>query len=333
MDYNLGQTLLVKPEVSFQQISHSLQALGWQEVRQADQPPLLKDEPEYASWTWCGQKPVLIYSFNPVARLRVLDAATLPPSMRGDIAASIPLLHDTDVDDLLFDPEPRQRLLGIWAARETERVDLIPQAHRLIHDPDQIVAEQSRKLEECFQRTLQSREELLINLNLLAEAAQEIIRELDNPMLTTSLKPTAQELKKLFDPSIAAQLMQHINEMYETPPIADPGDGYPKLKITAANAGLLRWPNELSEKFPTGYRNIAGWLQPQYIWLTWRYCEEKATDTPTQNIGGVHYDGLVWVESRWVWIPKAFRAVSSALRQLAPTPDSASASAPPPVVH
>jgi len=313
MDYELGQTLLVQPDVPFQQIAATLQHLGWQPA-ETGQNPLLSGEPEFASWTWGGRKPVLIYSFNPIARLRVLDVATLPPAMRGLLSESLPLLQERDVDDLLFASEPRQRLLGIWAARETERLDLIPQAHRLRHDPDHSVAQQGRKLDERLQKILDSRESLLINLRLLAEVAEDIIRELDNPLYTRQLKPSPQDLHKLFDPAIAAAMIPEVDQLYASAPTADPGADYDQVAITAANAGLLRWPNELSDKFPRGYRNIAGWLQPQWIWLTWRCHDQPGQLLPK---GGAHYDGLVWVEDHWIWLPKAYRLVSAALEKQA----------------
>lgn len=305
-DIQLGQTLLVKPDVPFKEISAVLSKLGWQQ-QQAAQTPLVEDEPEFSSWSWQGHKPFVIYTFNPVVNMRVLDVATLPPVMRGAIAEQLPILKDREIDDLLFSSVPRNRLLGLWAAQETERLDLIPQTTRLSHDPDRIVAEQARLVAERFEKILASREALMVNLRLLAEAAEEVIRRLDDPAITQSLKPSHAELVKLFDPSFADDLMMEIDNDYHRPPIAAPGDGYPQLIVTAANAGLLRWPNELSDAFPRGYRNIAGWMEPKWIWLSWRWQNEKG--------GSVQFDGLVWVETRWVWLPKVFRIISTLLQR------------------
>ena len=314
LDYELGQTLLLQPEVHFQQLADTLGELGWQRAETAADP-LASGEPEFASWTWGGRKPVLIYSFNPVVKLRVLDVATVPPGMRGLLAERLPLLQDRDVNDLLFDPEPRRRLLGLWAARETERLDLLPQAHRLRHDPDPTVADQGRKLNQRLDNILESRESLLVNLKLLGEVAEDIIRRLDDPIFTRQLKPTPTELEQLFDPDLTPALVPAMDRLYANAPTADPGDGYPELAVTAANAGLLRWPNELSDRFPRGYRNVAGWLQPQWIWLTWRWHNEPGTLNPRS---GVHYDGLVWVETRWVWLPHPDALVAEALEQQTP---------------
>jgi len=318
MDYNLGQTLLVAPHVPFSRIQTALLELGFRLEQEPSQPPLLAGEPEFASFSWRGRKPFVLYSFNPVARLRVLDVATVPPPLRGAIFAAIPMLDDQGVNDLLFDPEPRRRLLGLWAMQETERLDLIPQTTRLHHDPERTVAEQAVAIGQRLQRTLQSREELMVNLHLLVEAAAPLIRQLDDPLLTPSLKPTQAELAQLFDPELAAPLKRAIDQIYQHPPLARPGPEFAHLRITGANAGLLRWPNELSEKFPRGYRNIAGWMNPKHIWFSWRWTAEA--DAPPAA-PGAQFDGLVWLERRWIWLPKVFRL-------LAPILDAMSEAAP-----
>lgn len=310
MDINLGQTLLVAPEVPFSRIAEVLVALGWRLEQQTVHQPLLAGEPEFATWSWVGHKPFVVYSFNPVARLRVLDVATVPPGLRGAIAARLPLLGDGQVNDLLFAPEPRDRLLGLWAAQETERLDLIPQTTRLGHDPVPTVAEQGRAVGQRLQRVREAREALLINLRLLAEAAEPLIRRLDDPRYTAALQPTAAELEELFDAALGRALAPALAELYRQPPLAQPGDRYPSLAVTAANAGLLRWPNELSEKFPRGYRNIAGWMNPRYIWCAWRWHDDAGN--------GVRYDGLVWVERRWLWLPKVYRLAAPLLDGPAP---------------
>lgn len=321
MDYNLGQTLLISPQASFSQITEHLLHLGFRLEQQPRQEPLLAEEPEFASFTWQGRKPFVLYTFNPVARLRVLDVATVPPPLRGAIAGALALLDDSAVNDLLFSREPRERLLGLWALQETERLDLLPQTVRLQNDPVSVVAEQAQVIERRLRRIMEAREQLMVNLQLLIEAAEPLIRQLDDPLLTPSLKPTQAELAELFDPELAPHLAAAVDELYRTPPLAAPGGEFPHLRISAANAGLLRWPNELSDKFPRGYRNIAGWMSPKYVWFSWRWTAQP--DGPPSG-PGVQFDGLVWVERRWVWLPKAFRLVAPILDKLSmevPGPD------------
>ncbi|GLS27832.1 hypothetical protein [Marinibactrum halimedae] len=320
-DYALGQSLLIQPETPFDHIANTLMELGWQRSQDKANSPLLANEPEYSSWTWRGQKPILIYSFNPLVKLRVLDVATLPPALRGQLASHLPLLQETDVNDLLFDPEPTQRMLALWAMQETERVDLSPQAHRLCHDTNRQVAEIAKQVEARLEKMQESRDALMLTLTQLAQVAEPVIAELNNPAATAHLKPTHDDLCQLFDPALADAMAREVELAYETAPIANPGMDYPHLKVTAVNAGLLRWPNEFSRQFPQGYRNIAGWMQPQWIWLAWRWCKSDAPEDKSpegkneeNHHAAVAFDGLVWMKTRWIWLPKAYRLVSHALQ-------------------
>ena len=70
-----------------------------------------------------------------------------------------------------------------------------------------------------------------------------------------------------------------------------------RIKVTAVPAGLLRWSNEQSDKFPGAYRDISGWMNPACIWMTWTIKDGSS----------MRYDGLAWVEDHWVWLPKIYR--------------------------
>jgi hypothetical protein len=72
-----------------------------------------------------------------------------------------------------------------------------------------------------------------------------------------------------------------------------------RIEVFPCLAGLLRWPNPLSEKFPRGYRDIAGWMQPHRVWLCWA--------VTTAGGATVRYDGLVWLHGRWLWMPGIYR--------------------------
>ena len=59
---------------------------------------------------------------------------------------------------------------------------------------------------------------------------------------------------------------------------------------------------ERAGNFRSGYRNIAGWMTPERMWLTW--AARSATG------GSMRYDGLAWLGERWVWLPKPYRIVA-----------------------
>ena len=303
LDRRLDQTFIVDPAVPFARIAMALEGLGWkrQSMPRVD-ASLIAGEPEVARWSWQGAKPFIIYSFNPVARLRVLDVATLPPVFRRAVADALPLLTQKDVDHLFFDDEPRQRLLGLWAAQETERVDLALQSERLASDPDPEVARQALPVARRLYRVGEARMETLAQLQLLVQAAPDLIRRLDDPVFVADLRPDPADCERLFDTSVAGAAHAAATSWYKpgfclhriTPDAA--------IKVTAAPAGLLRWSNELSEKFPLGFRDIAGWMAPKSLWLTWTLQEPGGST--------VRYDGLAWLGDRWVWLPKVYRALA-----------------------
>lgn len=301
--YALGQTLLVAPQVAFERIAQTLQDLGWTRADPGlNSPPLVSGEPEWAMWTWQGQKPVVVYTFNPVAQLRVLDVATLPPLLRGAIAERLPLIDSHALAAFLVAESPRDRLLGLWGALETERIDLVSPVLGLRADPEPIVAEQARAVATKLDGIIQARIQVLASLRLLAEAARALIADLSDPLKARALCPGAEDCARLFDAEIAEAVAAAAQRVFAEAPSVGPGERYPALEVTAAPAGLLRSPNELSDKFPRGYRDIAGWMQPDRIWLTWAFKSAAG--------GAVRYDGLAWMDDHWVWLPKPFRIVA-----------------------
>lgn len=315
--YTLGQTLLLDPDLEFHRITEVLEGLGW---RRTDpglaEPPLVPNEPELATWTRggidAGGKPYCVYSFNPVARLRVLDLATVPPPLRAQIAEQLPLL---DVDELLRRlalADPRERMLGLWGIQELERLDLVEVVAGLRSDPEPLVAQLAAEVLGRLEEVVQGRLGALGSLGLIADSGRPVIERLGDPDFTATLRPTAEDCEALFDPAAAARISAALPEIYKHPPSAAPGERYPRLEVQAAMAGLLRWPNELSDRFPRGYRDIAGWMEPNRVWLTWALGTGPGVDPG----GVVRYDGLAWLEGRWVWIPKPFRVLAPLLLDL-----------------
>lgn len=76
----------------------------------------------------------------------------------------------------------------------------------------------------------------------------------------------------------------------------------PEARIEAhlCPAGLLGDDNPLSRPFPTGYRQIADWLEPHRVWVAWRYVAPGAA-------GGIAMNGLVWLDDHFAWFPKPWR--------------------------
>ena len=298
-----GQVLLPLAEVPFEEIAICLKRLGWtREDQPSDHPPLIQGEPEVATWTFHGGKPFIIYTFNPIARLRVLDVATAPPAVRMAIAQQIPLIDEVQLSKLFDSQDPKARLRALWAAKEVERVDLLARVEKLKQDPEPAIAEQAGEVAAQLERMDAARTSMLVNLQILAEAAPSMIMQMSNPEFVRALKPNERDLTELFDEQLLAPARSAVSQIYQKTPTLSPIEPGGEIDVVAAPAGLLRWPNMLSNKFPLGYRDMAGWMEPQHIWMIW---------TVTSPGGDkVRYDGLVWLEDKWLWLPKIFRYVA-----------------------
>ncbi|HYV43384.1 MAG TPA: hypothetical protein VFA20_00925 [Myxococcaceae bacterium] len=309
--YQLGQSLIVDPEVPFSELDQDLRATGFErdpEVGGASGvPSLVPGEPELAGWTYRGHKPFLTYTFNPAVQLRVLDAGYAPPAVRAAIAARVKLLEPPQVRTGLESPDVRARLRCLFAAGETDRLDLRDRVEKMKGDPEPLVAKAAGDLAHKLDKLVDARVKVLTTLRLLAEAARGFLHRLNERSYVATLAPRRADIAKLFDEDIASDVADLVMAEWARPPLANVGDGMKELAITAATAGLLRFPSELSDPFPRGYRDIAPWMVPSRVWLTWSW--SRTPGTP-----GVRYEGLVWLDDRWALLPRPFHAVSRVLQ-------------------
>ena len=315
-EHRLGQTLILKPDVEFSVIDSVMAKAGWHQSRtSSNSEPLLSGEPEHMTWSWQGGKPFIVYTFNPVAKLRVLDVATLPPSKRAELAVQIGVLTDEELEQLFHSNDPKKRLLGLWAVGECQRLDLAHLVHGLLKDEEAVIRNQSEIVADKLKHIADERVNVLTSLRLIASAAEKLIRDIHRrPDLIPTLIPSIDDCRELFDEGLAESIHKAVIKVYASVPNLVPGSMYSHLEVNAANAGLLRWSNELSEKFPRGYRDVAGWMRPDKVWLCWSWVEplpgeDLNSGEFSRSTKRVSFDGLAWIKDHWVWLPKMHRMV------------------------
>lgn len=294
----LDVTLLVRPEVPYARIAAALAGLGHarrEGVRSAA-PPLLPGEEEIAAWTTRGGARIT-YTFDPSVRLRRLDVADLAPAERAAIAAALPLLEPGEVTSLLASRDPEERLRGVRAAVTTERVDLLGALDALVGEDEVVVSDAAASAFATLERAVYDRTATLFRLSLLARDARALILRLPGePAAVAALRPTRADAEAACGEH-ADRALAHAERMYAPPPVIPPTGT--ALDVVAATGALLRGPNEISAAFATGWRDAAGRLRPEGVWVTWR-------QLPAQ----VRFDGLFHAgEGRWVWFPKLWRAL------------------------
>jgi len=304
-DPDLGQTFILAPELSYAKLRETLANHGFVVDSLGDQSD--EDAPLTVGFTFSGARPNIIYSHNPVVDLRVLDVGTVPPGLRSQLAQDLPLLHREDVGACLSASDDKQVLLGLWAACETERVDLIDDVTALAQRRRGIVRDEAKICAEKLTKISEAREGVLGLMGMVAETALEVIQALDDPRVVQHLLVTPQLARGLFTPDITDAMARSVGSQARIATDTYQGLTVVPETIKAAPAGLLRFHNMLSKPFPRGYRDAAGWLQPDQIWLTWMCTDRGGAKTL--------YDGLVFTGKAWHLCPRPFRLIGAELRR------------------
>ncbi len=300
---------VVDPGCRFAELDARLAALGF---RRTDDAPFTEDtiagEPELAGWTR-GDDERLTYTFNPVVSLRVLAAT---PSALAALAR-LPLVDVAAVERLLGEREPRRVLLGILAARVLAATSLRPAIAALRGHPERVV----RQAAEAAWAALAgdgeaaARADSLALLRRLCEQASPLLAELvgpDGARAAAQLHPRADDYARVFAAAIAEPARAAYEALWATLPRVEPMPDAADLtlRVDAAPASMLGSGNELSDRFPGGYRKVAPLLVRERIWLVWRYLRPG-------DAAGMRYEGLVRLDDRWIWLPKPYRVLCDIL--------------------
>jgi hypothetical protein len=307
-------SLVVDPAFGFASLDARLASLGFRRdasVRPVT-PDILPGEPELAAWTR-GDGERLTYTFNPVVSLRAIATRGLTAETANLLAAQLPLLDTGAIAGLLADPEPRRVLLGLFAARALAARELALAVAPLQFHADETIRRAAAGTLEAlaFGGEATARQKALAVLQVLCEQAIPALAALvgpEGPAVLEAMRPRAEDYARVFHREIVDAARAAYEVLWRTPPQLDQlVSGELTLRVDAAPAGMLSEENELSNRFPGGYRALAPYLQPDRIWFVWRYLHPGET-------AGMRYDGVVRLDDRWVWFPKPYRVVGEILR-------------------
>jgi hypothetical protein len=214
------------------------------------------------------------------------------------------LLTTADIIRLLDHGDLTAILLGLLDAQSSNAKEVADVIAPLLAHPDQLI----RRIAERTVAQGESGARLQANaiVKALSELAMPVVAALagpDGPRHVQALRPRDDDYAEVFDSAIVAPVRAAYDLLWQTPPkVERAGPGAMTVRVHAAPAGMLREDNELSERFPGGYRALAPHLRPERIWFVWRHLRSGET-------AGMRYDGLVRLPDRWVWFPKPYRVV------------------------
>lgn len=297
---------VLQPDCAFAQLSAQLARDGWQLASQADRP-IIPGEPEHAAFEQPAARR-LFYTFNPACRLRVLDCseaggAALPPAL--------PVADARTVRDWLEATDERSILRGILAAgvlADYALADAV-EAH-LVHPRPPLAQAAARVSQQLAQAAgvphnpqAQAMAAIQVLKVQLAPLLQSLSHDRGGKLLAT-LRPRPDDYARAFTGQAAAFARQAYEAAWERePPRIRNSLSGGRLQVDLAPAGMLASDNLLSRAFPGGYRDISHLLDPHRVWVRWKYLAPG-------DSAGMAYDGLVWLDDHWAWLPKPYRMLA-----------------------
>lgn len=111
--------------------------------------------------------------------------------------------------------------------------------------------------------------------------------------------PRAEDYARVFTAAIAPAMELHFSSLWAQRPEVTAQVEQTELQLWSARGDQLGGD---TPGFPGGYKALAAHLVPDRIWSAWKYVRQGATL-------GMAYDGLVWLDDRFVWFPKPWRAL------------------------
>ena len=309
----MNASVVVDPQFGFVPLDERLRSIVF--ARDPSVRPVTADiipgEPELAAWTRDGRER-LTYTFNPVVSLRVIEYSGVTAAAVETLTQALPVLDSRAVGQLLGEADSRRVLLGLLAARILRTQELAPVVVPLTLHREQVISRAAAETLEAlaFGVGATARQKALAVMQALAQQAIQPLSALVGPdgrRQLESMRPRADDFERVFRPDIAGAVRTAFEELWREPPAMERLDsGEMTLRVDAAPAGMLGDDNELSKHFPGGYRALAPYLVPNRIWFVWRYIRPG-------DKSGMRYDGVVMLDDRWVWFPKAYRVLGGIL--------------------
>lgn len=131
--------MVLDTAVTFADVESAAADLGWQPHGTTAIPPLVPGEPEVVTWTQPGAA-TLVYTYNPVVGLRVLDLTDIDPVAAVALALRLPHLGEAAIAALLHAGTTELVLLGVFAAAAYRSPAHLNAVRALMHSRDPVVA-------------------------------------------------------------------------------------------------------------------------------------------------------------------------------------------------
>ncbi|MET7402756.1 hypothetical protein ABZS66_55675 [Dactylosporangium sp. NPDC005572] len=135
-----------------------------------------------------------------------------------------------------------------------------------------------------------------------AKSLMEALRAADGPETVKTLQPTAADYAAVFTDDLAGKAESFYKTKLWNGQKVDMGVSAAQtdLKVfQATSEDIRKWTKAVERDFPGGYKQLGPHLKPGLTVYRWKYTE------PGEDSGRA-YEGLVYVNDHWIWVPKAW---------------------------
>jgi hypothetical protein len=142
------------------------------------------------------------------------------------------------------------------------------------------------------------------------EGAEALLKQFvapnaDHMALTRSLRPTTSDYKAMFDATAAAKVEASQAKDWDTnKAVIKPKPNQTEVKLWSASGADLAAGKGNAKEFPGAYKKVAKHLAPTVLFYRFKFVESGKES-------GTAYDGLAFVNGRWVIAPRPWRAFES----------------------
>jgi hypothetical protein len=120
--------------------------------------------------------------------------------------------------------------------------------------------------------------------------------------LTLSLAPTEADIRAVFSEPLASKLVPHYAAMFaSSQAVIGPKAGQTAVLVTLTTTGRLKSGGPDLAEFPGGYADVAPYFNQDVPIVRFKFVE------PGETLG-MAFDGLAFVNGRWVIMPKPWAA-------------------------
>ncbi len=124
----------------------------------------------------------------------------------------------------------------------------------------------------------------------------------DRAALTAALKPTEAEIRAVYADPLASKLVANYNSMFTPGVEIGPKPEHVELYTVITTTGKLKSRAVAADAFPGGYRKVTPFFIANQPIVRFKFVKSGETT-------GLAYDGLIFVNGRWVLMPKPWRSL------------------------